>query len=134
MPMRFLALLNIVALCLPTGWCCWSGGPAECCATKEVRTEQPQAPHCPACAARGKTCESRPASVMSAPVQSREGCACQTPAPAVAAKWLALLDALPPAVALVPPAAARPAAVAGWLPIARTHGPPLHVLHCVWLC
>lgn len=122
--MRSVVLASIVSLVLPPGWCCSTPQPAKISAAKLK---------CSACCAtEGESAsESRPAT----PAVPQSQCCCQRNA---AVKQIdgwqpdqpEALFAISLDLPVAPGVANEPEV---WLS-ARSAGPPLHLLHCVWRC
>jgi hypothetical protein len=128
--MRILVHAVAVLTFLPVGWCCWlpaahadepkaaDAAPCCCCAEKPApkpkQTPSEETPQLPSCC-----CDPQPA---------------LAPDDAVAvprSKLVLALDAVFNTSDIVA------VEVSTWQPLSavlRTHSPPLHLLHCVWLC
>jgi hypothetical protein len=129
---RILVHLCSLLVLMPFGWCCWlpvlraqesskekaAENPAPCCccvpkpapAPEQPKEESPQTPSC--------CCEPQPAALLSAPVK----------APTI-------FDALAIVASVVGAPITLPfLTIPAEIPGHHANSPPLHLLHCLWLC
>lgn len=141
--LNLLSLACGVLLGLPPGWCCVASG-GQCCGREPLLVTDTPTPTnrsgCTVCAGRC-VCPPRakqPPAPAKAPEQQQSPCqyACCESAPAAAPKVDSSLFDLGTA-ALEAPFTLVPVAPADSVRVSvppRSSFPPLHVLHCVWLC
>jgi hypothetical protein len=143
---RVLAFVCGVVLALPPGWCCkaTAGGccgpalpsppapaPAGCCTSKSCASEACARSCCPK-----EPADERPAPAPTHPKPNRPcDTACCEQAPTIAPKVEPPVDLGPVGVQTTFTETADPEAVAVLVGVPpRAAFPPLHILHCVWLC
>ena len=137
---RSLALVTSFMLLLPPCWCCYLGA-GECCSAEkqQVGNTQPaeEESPCPCCAHDSKDpSQKNPSSKPNNPDKPAKLCCEQTPIDrATSHQPLPDLTVLIPGHSLfeTPPLPAA-IAVSDFAPVLVGSPPPVHVLHCVWLC
>lgn len=143
---RVLAFVCVVVLALPSGWCCQAtaGG---CCGPALPSAPAPASAGCctsEACASKTcarsccskETADERPAPAPTQPKPNRPcDTACCEQAPTIAPKVELPVDLEPVGIRTTFTETVDPEAevVSVGVP-PRSAFPPLHVLHCVWLC
>jgi hypothetical protein len=135
---RSLAILSGLLLALPQGWCCFFGV-ADCCAKPQQTQKEESAPPTPkrscCCCLEQPSGEPTDSEPVPPPTKPAKSCCCekQPTAPPKAVQQLPDLDALPSTLPIPLTTDAREESVpAGQVFIGPS--PPLHVLHCIWLC
>ncbi len=135
---QLLAAVLCLMVLLPPGWCCYVGG-GTCCEESIPKTADAAPAPCDGCS-RGCCCPpNRPASAKPAQPKSprpiKTCCCCQKytadrPKPSRGPAVVAA-PALLPTVVPMPADLGEPLPAEPW-PIVFL--PPLHLVHCVWLC
>jgi hypothetical protein len=122
---RILVHLCSILLATPIGWCCWL--PVVQAAEKAEEAD------CCCCTAKEK-----PAPAKSREAPSRAPTCCCDPQPGVSSAsdvtGKAPAPALPAVLVSFSSVAALSSALALAPPSLHDPSPPLHILHCLWLC
>jgi hypothetical protein len=119
-----ILLVHLVSLVIavPVGWCCRApliqanedSGTGECCCCAERKNPPSEAPAPPTCC-----CEPTPAAVLGCSQDEIKQAASE---PLAAASWPTVYHSFASAENEQP------------VVISLGRSPPIHVLHCVWLC
>jgi len=126
-----LVLFCGLTLVLPPGWCCVMVA-APCCQGKKHREPARETPVCPHCQS-----ETPSAPGDDAPVKPKRGpvCCCDKELPTLASRTTPTPQAVAIVTAVEETAAAPSPLSSSTLWLAVHSGlPPLHILHCLWLC
>ncbi len=127
---RILVHLVSVLIVMPFGWCCW---------LPTAAAEQPKAPMENCCCSHAKPAKSPAPAKPAEEKPETPSCCCELAPVAVLTDVPDGTDLKPVVVLAVLPTSIDEIsldACVGWLtaPFLHLNSPPLHLLHCVWLC